>query len=264
MSKRGKVLRDTSVGAGLLVVEGQQYPFRLEGTWKSEVPPAAGMTVDVDFDVAGQVSSARVVTDSQLAKEQAQAALEVAKGKGAEVLSGAVARFGAPNLVAVGILIVGWFFLSAVSIQTPVGAAHYTFWQLLGFLNARNAFEVMMQAGGGGSSTGIYGFLAIICIAGPFVHYFWKDKRAVLCGLLPLVFMLIVGLMAHSSYSSALSAGTGGDPNNPLMQQMQDEIAKAISVGSGVYLSALAAIYFAGISTRKFLNANASGGPSPA
>lgn len=264
MSKRGKILRDTSVGAGLLIVDGQQYPFSLEGVWRSEFPPAAGMTVEVELDAAGQVCSARAVTDAQLAREQAQAALEVAKGKGAAVLSGAVARFGAANLVAVGILIVGWFFLSAVSIQTPIGSANYTFWQLLGFLNAKNAFELMMQAGGGAASAGIFGLLAIVSIAGPFVHYFWTDKRAVLCGVLPLAFMLIIGLMARSSYTSALGAGTGGDPNNPFIQQMQEEISKAISIGSGAYLSALASIYFAAIGTRQFLAAKASGGPSTA
>jgi hypothetical protein len=39
MAKRGRVLRDPSVGAGLLMVEGQQYPFALEGVWKSEAAP---------------------------------------------------------------------------------------------------------------------------------------------------------------------------------------------------------------------------------
>ena len=39
MKKRGKVLRDTTLGPGLLIVEGQQYRFTLQGVWKSAAPP---------------------------------------------------------------------------------------------------------------------------------------------------------------------------------------------------------------------------------
>src|SRR5208282_313330 len=91
MTKRGKILRDTSAGNGLVVVDGQQYPFMLEGIWRSAVPPAVGMTVDAEFNDAGQIVSLLVVQDSQLTKEQAQAALMAAKGKGAEIFSGIVA-----------------------------------------------------------------------------------------------------------------------------------------------------------------------------
>lgn len=260
MTKRGKVLRDTSAGTGLIVADNQQYSFTLEGVWKSEVLPAPGMAVDLELDAAGQITSIRAVTDSQISKEQTQAALEAAKSKGAEMASGIVARFGVPNLVAIALLLIGWFFLSAVSISSPLGNVNYTFWQVLGFLNAKNAVDLMMQAGGGKLSTGIYGFLAIIAIVAPFVRYFWKDKRAVLGGVLPLLFMLIVWLMARSSFNTALGVGTGAtgvDPNNPFVQQMQDEIKKAISIGFGVYLSALAAIYFAGMSAKDFMASNA-------
>ena len=79
MTKRGKVLRDANAGPGLLMVEGQQYPFTLEGVWKSEVPPKPGLVVEVDFDSTGQVTGITAVPESQLAKEQAEAAMAVAK-----------------------------------------------------------------------------------------------------------------------------------------------------------------------------------------
>jgi hypothetical protein len=258
MTKRGKILRDTSAGTGLLVVENQQYPFSLEGVWNSQTPPAAGMTVDVDFDAAGQISSIRAVTDAQLAKEKTDAAVAVAKEKGAAIASGVVAKVGLPNLIALALLLIGWFFLSAVSIKTPLGSMSYTFWQLLGFVNAKNAFDVMMQAGTEKFSSGIYGLLGFIAIVAPFVQYFWKDKRAILGGVLPLLFMLFVGIMAHSGYNSALGAGTGGDPNDPMVKQIRDQISQAISIGFGVYLSALASLYFAGMGVKNFIAANAS------
>src|SRR5689334_5538055 len=135
MTKRGKVLRDTNASPGLLMVEGQQYPFSLEGLWKSEVAPKPGMVVDVDLDDLGRITGIHAVAESQLAKEQAEVALAAAKEKGAALASSMVARFGLPALVGAGLLIIGWFFLSTVSLNTPLGSLDFTFWQVLGFLN---------------------------------------------------------------------------------------------------------------------------------
>src|SRR6266700_5569298 len=81
MAKRGKVLRDPLAGPGLLMVEGQQYPFVLDGIWRSAVPASAGLAVDVDFDSQGSIRGITAVPDSQLAKEQAEVALTAAKEK---------------------------------------------------------------------------------------------------------------------------------------------------------------------------------------
>ena len=77
-----------------------------------------------------------------------------------------VAKFGAPSLIAAGLLIVSWFFLTTASIKSPLGSIEFTFWQVLGYLNAKNIFEVMMSGGRGGPSAGIYGFFAIAALAG--------------------------------------------------------------------------------------------------
>src|SRR5882672_724369 len=113
MKKRGKVLRDPSAGPGLLMVEGIQYPFVLEGVWRSEAPPRIGLAVDVEFDTEGKITNIAAVPDSQIAKEQAEVALAAAKQKGGAIVASLVARFGLPNLIAIGLLIIGWFFLSA-------------------------------------------------------------------------------------------------------------------------------------------------------
>src|SRR5215469_5568244 len=85
MAKRGKILRDPNAGPGLLMVEGQQYQFVLDGIWRSAVPATAGQAVDVDFDSQGAISGITALSDSQLAKEQAEAALEAAKKKSAAI-----------------------------------------------------------------------------------------------------------------------------------------------------------------------------------
>src|SRR5215470_5932388 len=76
MTKRGKVLRDASAGPGLLAVDGQHYQFSLQGVWRSNVPPTAGMTVDVEFGSDAAIVGITQVADSQIAKEQAEAVVK--------------------------------------------------------------------------------------------------------------------------------------------------------------------------------------------
>jgi len=59
--KRGKVLRDTSQGSGLLIVEGQQFPFSLADLWKSPQPPKIGMIVEAEFNRDGQLIAIRTI-----------------------------------------------------------------------------------------------------------------------------------------------------------------------------------------------------------
>jgi len=257
MAKRGKVLRDVSTGPGLLMVEGQQYQFTLEGVWKSEVAPKPSQVVDVDFDQTGKITSITAVSDSQLAKEQA----DKAKEKGKEIWGSIVAKVGLPNLVAGAVLFIGWFWLTTVSVNVPFGGKlEFTFWQVLGYLNASNILDVMERNGHG--SAGIYGFFALVCLAAPFVQYFWKDKRAALGGILPLLFMILVAVMVNHSLSTAM----GGDASGAyadMQKEAQDEMMKAISLGFGAYLSILAGLYFAAIGVKNFLAAKAGGQVSP-
>jgi hypothetical protein len=254
MTKRGRVLRDTTSGPGLLMIEGQQYRFSLEGVWKSETPSKPGLVVDVELDARGKVQSIIVVPDSRLAREQAEAAAGVARQKGENLASSRLAKIGMPSLAAAGLLAAAWFFLTAASIQFPFpGRLDFTFWQILGFLNAGNVPELLDRSSG--PSTGLYGLAAIVALAGPFIHHFWKDKRALLGGLLPLVFMVVVGIAVRSSIHGALADGSAD-----VSKQSHDETMKAVSLGLGTYLSILASLYFAFTSAKGYLVATASEG----
>jgi hypothetical protein len=134
---------------------------------------------------------------------------------------------------------------------------NYSFWQVLGYVNAGGAMQNIME-GRGSPNAGLYGFLAIIALAGPFLHYFWKDKRAVLGGVLPLLFMLVIGLMVRNEIGSMGGADTSGMPPE-LLKQMRDEAMKAVSMGMGAYLSLLVGLYFAAVSFKSFLVSRASG-----
>ncbi len=60
-TRRGKVLRDTSQGIGLVMIEGCQYPFSLGDLWKSAQQPKAGMEVEAEFNHDGQLLAIRTV-----------------------------------------------------------------------------------------------------------------------------------------------------------------------------------------------------------
>jgi hypothetical protein len=254
MIKRGKVLRDKNSGPGLLIMEGQQYRFSFDYVWKSEAPPKPGLVVDVELDASGKVHGITVVPDSQLAKEQAEAAVALARPRGRDRDS-LGARVGTPSLAAAGILAAAWVFLTAASIQVPFpGRLEFTFWQILGFLNAGNVPELLDRSTG--ASAGFYGLAAVVALAGPFIHHFWKDKYALLGGLLPLVFMVVVGIAIRSSLQGALGSGNEGSYVG-VGKQAHLDAAKVISLGLGAYFSILVSLYIAFTSAKSFLAAKA-------
>lgn len=262
MTKRGKVLRDTSAGPGLLSVDGNQHQFNLQGIWKSSDPPKPGMQVLVEFAPDLTILSVIPIPESQIAREQAEAVMTAAKEKGGVLVSAAVARFGAPLLIATGTILISWLLLPAMTIQGLFGKESLTFWQVLGFVNTGNSIEALMQ-GRSGASAGFYGLLAFIALAGPFLHFFWKGKRASVAGILPILFMLFIAVMVRSTVHSAMG-GVADSPLAEVQRQAQDEMMNAISVAYGAYLAALAGLYLAAASLKHFLLARSAAIELPA
>lgn len=247
MAKRGKVLRDPHMGPGLLMVEGKQYPFLMEGLWRSKVPAKPGLVVNVDFDSQGNLNSITAVPQAQLDQEQD----ELARSNRNGVLEGwASGQSGLVQAGAAGVLVVSWLFLTAVSIHLPlIGELDFTFWQVLGYLNAGNSLQSLEVSGN--PDSGILGFLAIVVLAGPFLHYLWKDPRACLGGLLPLSFMtLVVGRIVERIHA-ALASQTNW-LYSPVQTNPGHGIFSVLSIGSGTYLSASLAIYLAVFGTKQF------------
>ncbi len=255
MAKRGKVLRDPYAGPGLLIVEGRQYPFLIEGVWRSEVPPKPGLAVEVELDALDKVVELTAVPESQIAKEQAEIAQAAAKKRGAK-LAAIVRSVGLARLIAAGLLSFSWIFLSLASFELPFfGRVEFTFWQALGYLNSGNALQALERHDNPGA--GVWGIVAIVALAGPLLAHLCKDKRAELGGLLPLAFLAIAGIAIRGSLQSSLGAAVEG-PYATIQRQAQDEMMKAFSLGLGAYFSLVVTLYFAVISTREFLVGAAS------
>jgi hypothetical protein len=218
------------------MVQGRQHTFGFEGVWKSDALPRPGVVVDVEFDAAGHVTGMTAVPDARLAKEQAEAAIALASAKGA----GALARFGVPQLAALALLAVGWFWLAALGVdRAPLGPVELTFWQALGALAAGQPLETW--GGGSAPSTGAYGVGALVCFAAPLLICVWNDRRAHLAAMLPLAFMLAVAL-----------------PLVDLARQTNGVVFAAVSLGAGTGVSLLAGLYLALAGIKRFLIAAAA------
>jgi hypothetical protein len=266
MKKRGKVVRDTSVGTGLLSIEGQQYPFELEGMWRSDLAPRVNMTVEVEFNDQQHIVAVQTVPESQLAREQAEVAMRNAKEQGLRLSQGMVARFGIDTLTATALLVCGWFVFDTMSVQIAAGyGMGLSFWKILGIVNS--PLGVMSALGGSGGGAGMYGLLAIVALAGPLVPFFWNDRRAHLGGLLPLLFMLLIagciyfGISDSVKQAQGAALAVGGSEAAGMAAEMASGMAReamrAISIGLGGYLSVIASLYFAGRGAIKFLAAKA-------
>lgn len=254
MKQRGTILRDTRTGPGLVIVDGRQHPFTLEGIWRSDEAPAVNMTVDAQFDESGTLTALFAVPEVQLAREKADEAMAAVKARGGQL----AARVGTGTLVGTGLLAVAWFALNTVSVQlTPGMKIGMSLWKLLGVLNASG--DAMAALSGNGGSTGIYGVLAIVALVGPVASYFVRDARAQLANCLPLLFLLGIGLAFYSAISSSLSQAQGaamafgGSGAADMVGTMTREVMRAISMGAGGYLGGAVSLYFTATGVLKFL-----------
>jgi hypothetical protein len=242
MKKRGKILRDAASGPGLLMLEGQQYHFSLEGVWKSDTLPKPGQVVDVELDADGKVRSITPVPDSQLAQETADAQTDAARTR--HPYASFLNKIGPPRLAAAVVLAGAWFFLTTASVQVPFpGTMEFTLWQILRILHDGRLPE--MLDGRESPGPGLYGLAAIVALTGPFLHDFWNDKRALLGRLLPLAFLIATGI----AFLSIVPA----QPGKP---------ADTVSLGAGAHVSLVVCLYFALTSVRELFAPRARDTPA--
>jgi len=272
VTKKGRVLRDTSSGEGLVFVEGNQYPFRLEGMWRSEYAPKTNMAVDVDFDDLGKIVALRNGGGGSgggaAVGDQASAALDAAgvaakkmaadfQARGVPVLQEWAQKIGYPTLAAYFLLIAAWFWMPLISLNMGLlGSNSVTFYGGLKLLNSGPL------ALGGGGGAGFYGFLVFVSLIAMVLPQVWKDRRAGWGMTFPLLLMALVAIISYFKMQSQFSAQEeqmGAYANNPEYQAMARQAAeqaraeawKAISFGFGLYIGVIASLYLAWQGFRK-------------
>jgi hypothetical protein len=264
---RGRILRDTAIRDGLVFVDGKQYLFQLENMWKSEFAPKINMLVDVEFDERGRVVALRAAPVEDAAADHADQAVRATRAAtrklAQEVQSDALPAvvqyaqaIGYPTLLAMAGLLLGWFYFSAASLNIgTAGRIGVTFYQVLRFLNFQGAVGVLAVPNSG-ASTGLYGFVCILCCLGMVLPWLWRDRRASYAMLAPLAFMVLVGLLVRSKvlaqlagYQHAISqfGSFGGTQAREITHQLADRMAtrmrNSISLDFGAWLSLAASLY---------------------
>ena len=210
---RGTIVKVPDAGPGLLMVNGQQKQFTLEGIWKSPVAPAPNMTVDVDLDSSGSITAVTAVDAQQLAKEHMKQLSGVAQERGKEVaelakqgIGALAARMGAVALGSAVLVWIAWFFFPVASIDTGGGTISFSFWTLLG-VDFNNLESVAM-----GGRHGLFSLIGLIAIAVPFAVPFVRATWSRYLNAAPLAY-IVLGLIImfwkeHSAFKEiAQSAG---------------------------------------------------------
>jgi len=232
---RGTILRAPDTTPGILFVNGQQHNFTLERVWKSPVAPAANQAVDVEFDAAGHIASITVVDSQLINKEKLAQFSGVAQERGKEAaklaqkgIGALAARMGAIPLGAAVVVLIAWFFLTAVSVP----GATFTYWDFLGI-------DFAHGLGLGGSSHGIFALIGILAIAAPFAAPFIPHPLAKYLNASPLAFVLLAYLVFRWDISSAFKdAGDFG-------KMAKRELLDSISFSYGYYILLIASLVLA-------------------
>lgn len=256
MKQRGRVIQDANSGKGLISSGGKQYEFELAGMWKSDSAPKSGMVVEIELDSVGTISAVYAVSESDLAKEQAVKAMLATKEKGAALYGELSARMGKPTLIAIAALLVSWFYLDVLSINLGgfSGKVSITFWQMLGQVNSGGSVVGGLN---GEADKGIYGLLALVALAGPFLSQIWKDSKAYLGYCLPIALMLLIALKIYWGIQDAAEVSLGNNFANELMQNMMKSIMKAVKFGLGAYVAVAASAFLAFVGLKKYFAAKA-------
>lgn len=197
---RGQIVKIPDATPGLLFLNGQQKQFTLEGVWKSPVAPAPNMTVDVELDGSGAITSITVVDSKEIAQQKLAEQLDALKGHGNQlltVLQPAVrslpARMGTATFAVAVFVWICWFFFRAATLDLGGERMSLTFWKLLG-INFDNPESVM-----NGGSHGFLSLLGILAIAAPFAVPFVRTAWSRYLNAAPLGYFVIafIAIFVH-------------------------------------------------------------------
>ncbi|MFM2111595.1 MAG: hypothetical protein RLZZ271_255 [Pseudomonadota bacterium] len=264
---RGKILRDTNAGEGIVFVAGEQKRFTLEQHWKASTPPKVGGVVEVELGATGEVASVIPVDESELAKEQAQKALSALGGLSKTGANQLLARVSPVTLGAIALLATAWLFLSTYTVIVGRGMTETaTFYEILKLLNNKGEIGGVWSVRSSGA--GMYGLLFWIVLALPLGVHFVKVKFAAVGYFAPLILMLVAttGMYSGIKASVAEAARVGGMVNGlfggrnagaaaaeQMSREMTSQILSAINLDAGFYLATVAVAYLTFVGIKKLL-----------
>lgn len=263
---RGKIIQYNGAdGSGTIVAEGRQYKFAL-AAWRGDNAPAVNKTVEITLE-GDAVTAVTLVGDDVLLKEKAaelggklgsawnKAAASVQARNAAneeEAMPGGVAVATAPAMAAlrdkpiVGsiverygmaipiawvLLLIGTLALNTAAQSMDAFGAHRVGLAVSMF----NLSTIMAPFGGGGGVVKALLILAYLSIGVPVV---WRDRRAWLTLLLPLI--AVIWAFADVLYVKGKADTQGGG-------------FYSFDFGFGFWLSLIMAIIIAALAVKRFM-----------
>jgi hypothetical protein len=214
-SPRGTIIKVPDATPGLLLLNGRQYAFTLEGVWRSAVAPAPNQSVTVELDGTGALLSITVVDQAQVAKEKLAELSGVAQERGKVVagqiqtgISALAARMGAVTLSIAVLIWIVWFFIRAASVGGGgEDVASYTFWKLIG-----TNFSDQMSMVDGGHARGWLRFIGFAAIVAPFLVPFIRESWARYLNAAPLAAVLLGWFVIHENMASTFGQMGADNP----------------------------------------------------
>lgn len=128
--QRGRILRDTSVGLGMVVSEGEKYEFDLAKNWSGDIPPKIDMVVEVILSNEGHLELIKPVDVALLGKEkaeklagEAQVMAKKGLGQAQELLSALNKELGFTTILLIAVISIVWIFTPFIDVSFLSGGA---------------------------------------------------------------------------------------------------------------------------------------------
>jgi hypothetical protein len=254
---RGTIIKTPDTSPGLLVADGRQKTFTLEGAWKSQVAPAINMAVDIELDGAGFITRLTAVDPQQAAREKLEQIGGAAQERGKEAAEIArqsvralAARMGKAALAATVGLWIAWFCMPGLILSFSVigleRSRSITLWDAL----ALDPYNNM--------NPGSHGFLSLVVLAGiaaPFAAPFIRRRRARYLYAAPLTCLVVAWFTIQRELDQAFA----------VLQQQYGVAANAagftMSPGYGAFIIALASLAVAALLLKRPASDNAVAKP---
>lgn len=190
---QGTIIRTPGNSPGLLVVDGRQKTFTLEGVWKSPVAPAVNMAVEIELDDGGSIRGLTARDSQQVAREKLNQIGGAAQQHGKEAAEIArqgvgelAARMGKVTMGAAIIHAIAWFSFPALTLGENFSNAART-------LTLRNLVGIDPNTNleTTPSNHGLFALLGLLAIAAPFAAPFLRNRKARFLYAVPLVYLVI-------------------------------------------------------------------------
>ena len=122
--QRGRILRDTSMGLGMVISEGNKHEFDLAKNWSGDIPPKIDMVVEIILSNEGVLELIKPVDVALLGKEKAEKlageAQVIAKkklGQAQELLALLNKELGLTTILLIAVISLIWIFAPFVDVS---------------------------------------------------------------------------------------------------------------------------------------------------